>query len=143
MNIKEASAACNSAEIALSQASAEQIEEMRQEWLQVQFDRIWLYHVHAQIREVYDLVEKVRPVVETYGTPAQMVLSYTSISTRNFRRDRYVISEGTLTYAETALKASQKSGNASMIAQAQFTRSRARKRPSFMQRMNSPFVLPT
>lgn len=121
MNITEVLAACNSAETALRNASGEQVEEMWQEWLQVQFDRIWLYHVHAQFREVYNLLEKVRPVVETYGSPAQMVSFYTSNSRRNFRRDRYIISEESLTYAEAALRAGQKSGNASLIAQAQIS----------------------
>jgi hypothetical protein len=93
---------------------------MWQEWLQVQFDRIWLYHVHARFREISDLVEKVRPVVETYGTPAQMVAFYASISRRNLTRDRYLIIEETLIYAETALKASQKTGKDAMFAQAQF-----------------------
>jgi tetratricopeptide (TPR) repeat protein len=77
--------------------------------------------VHARLREVYDLVEKVRPIVETYGTAAQMVLFYTSIATMNFRRERYVISEESLASAEAALKACQQAGNASLIAQAQFT----------------------
>ncbi len=121
MNSEAAFAACNSAESALNNASGEQAKEMWQEWIQVQFDRIWLFHVQARIREYSDLVEKVQPVVETYGTPEQMATFYISVCTRNFRRDRYIISEETLTYAETALKASQQLGNAGMIAQAQFT----------------------
>jgi tetratricopeptide (TPR) repeat protein len=120
MNIEAAIAACDSAETALSHTPDEQVEETWQEWLQVQFDRIWLYHVHARFREISDLVEKVRPVVETYGTPAQMVAFYASISRRNLTRDRYLIIEETLIYAETALKASQKTGNDAMFAQAQF-----------------------
>lgn len=121
MNSEEAFAACDSAETALSNTPGEQAEEMWQEWIQVQFDRMWLYHVQARIREVYDLVEKVQPVVETYGTPLQMATYYVYIFTRNFRRDRYAISDETLAYAKAALKACQQSGNASMIAQAQFT----------------------
>ncbi len=121
LNSEEAFAACESAETALRNTPDDQAEEVWQEWIQVQFDRMWLYHVQARIQEVSDLVEKVQPAVETYGTPVQMATYYVYVFTRNFRCERYVISEETLASAEAALKACQQSGNASLIAQAQFT----------------------
>src|SRR5207248_3744544 len=109
--------AYNAAESALSKDMGESVAERWQEWIQIQLDSMWTYHMQARTRDMNDLIEKMQPVVESYGTPAQSATFFIAAAIRNFRRDRYVISEETLAYADAALAASQQSGNARTIAQ--------------------------
>ncbi len=66
------------------------------------------------------LAEKVRPVLDAYGTPVQRSRFFSDLVALALRRDRYVASEETLTNAHTSVAAAQESGNLSEIAWAQF-----------------------
>jgi DNA-binding SARP family transcriptional activator len=118
---EEAMQGYNAAESALSKHVDESVAERWQEWIQIQLDSMWTYHMQARTREMNVLIEKMQPVVESYGTAAQATSFFIAAAIRNFRRDRYVIPEETLAYADAALAASQKSGNARTIAQALFS----------------------
>jgi tetratricopeptide (TPR) repeat protein len=109
------------AETALEQGSAELAPEWRQEWVQIQLERMWLYYWMGRWRGISELADQVRPVVEQHGTPSQRVSFFLSLATMYFRRDRYVVSEETLAFCQTALAISQESENLSEIAWARFT----------------------
>ena len=81
---------------------------------------MWLYYWQAQLQQMAELAEKARPTVEQYGTPALRSRFFQSLLLMGQRRDRYVISEETMAYAQASLKAIRESGNQSAIALAQF-----------------------
>ena len=57
-----------------------------------------------------DLIDRARPVMERYATPTQRVKFFGSITGRNLRRDRYVVSDETLGWSQAALAASRELG---------------------------------
>jgi tetratricopeptide (TPR) repeat protein len=67
-----------------------------------------------------NLAEKVRPIIEKYGTPAQRATFLWSLVNTNLRRDRYVVSEETLALGQAALAINLASGTPSEIISAQF-----------------------
>jgi tetratricopeptide (TPR) repeat protein len=117
---KEALQAYDLAETALGQEPAESAPEWWQEWLQIQLERMNLLYFMNQWHKISELAEKVRFNVERYGTPAQRVNFFLSLTNMNYRRDRYVVSEETLALCRAALVISQEAGNPSIIAWARF-----------------------
>jgi len=94
--------------------------EWWQEWVQIQLERMNLYYWMNQWRKISELAEKVRLNVEQFGTSAQRINFFLSLSNMNMRRDRFVVSEETLVHCRTALLISQETGNPSYIAWAGF-----------------------
>jgi serine/threonine protein kinase len=90
------------------------------EWIQIQLSRIILYYNWAKLPELVEQIEKVRPVVEQYGTPTQRSTFFIGLARLAWRRDRYRIPEETLQYSQAALAASQESGDLNEIASAWF-----------------------
>jgi tetratricopeptide (TPR) repeat protein len=67
-----------------------------------------------------DLLEKVQPVIEQYGTTQQHDAFYASQILMIYRRDRYVASEELLTIARKHLSLAIKLGDQRKVAEAQF-----------------------
>jgi tetratricopeptide (TPR) repeat protein len=109
------------AETALEQGSVGSAPGWRQEWIQIQLERMWLYYWTGQWREISELADQARSVVERHGTPSQCISFFLSLATMYFRRDRYVVSDETLSFCQTALAISQESENLGEIAWARFT----------------------
>jgi tetratricopeptide (TPR) repeat protein/energy-coupling factor transporter ATP-binding protein EcfA2 len=89
-------------------------------WIEVQVDRIWVHYWQAQLSEMTELTEKVKPAVEQYGTPVQRAKFFSSLTLMAHRRDRYVISEETVAHSRAALSASEESGNLNLISLSHF-----------------------
>jgi DNA-binding SARP family transcriptional activator len=116
----EAQQACETAEAALGLAPSEQDLAWWQEWVQIQIEQMMLHYWQGHATEIGMLVEKTRPIVERYGTPAQRAGFFKGLMLMHFRRDRYVISPDTLSYAQTCLEAQRQTGDLSELAYAQF-----------------------
>jgi DNA-binding SARP family transcriptional activator len=108
------------AETVLEQRSAESTPDRRQEWVQIQLERMWLYYWMGRWRGISELADQARPVVEQHGTPSQCLSFFLSLATMYCRRDRYVVSEETLALCQTALAITQESENLGEIAWARF-----------------------
>jgi tetratricopeptide (TPR) repeat protein len=108
------------AEISLGQEPADLAREWWQEWLQIQLDRMLLHYFQAHLGELTELVEKTEPIVERYGTPAQRARFFWGRVQMALRRDRYVVSEETLSYAQAQVAASEESGSLDELANARF-----------------------
>jgi len=117
---EEAVQAYDLAETALGPASAESDAAWRQEWVHIQLERMWLYYWLGQWHAISGLADQVRLVVEQHGTPTQCISFFLSLATMHSRRDRYVVSEETLAFCQTAVAISQESGNLGEIAWARF-----------------------
>ncbi|UCE06727.1 MAG: DUF2791 family P-loop domain-containing protein [bacterium] len=90
------------------------------EWIEIHNDRLWLHYVQDQLNEMSKLAEKAQYAIEQYATPAQRSRFFLGLLFIAFRRDRYVISDETMSYAQTAFSASQESGDPSAVILAQF-----------------------
>jgi predicted ATPase len=117
---EEALFAYASAETILEQKQIGVDPDQWQEWLEVQFDRMWDYYWQNKLYEMTELAKKTQPFLERYGTPTQRAKFFHGLARMGFRRERYMLSEETLSYALSAVTASQKSENLSVINMSQF-----------------------
>ena len=104
---------------ALGSATAESPPERWQAWVQIQLERMWLYYWLGQWREMSELA-KIRSSVEQHGTPSQCISFFLCLASMNNRRDRYVVSEETLSFCRIALAIGQESEDVGEIAWARF-----------------------
>jgi class 3 adenylate cyclase/tetratricopeptide (TPR) repeat protein len=113
--------ACAQAEATLGDASSPvSAPEWWQTWLEIQLLRLTLHYLQGQLPEMIALTEEVQPVLERYGAPGQRVEVFGLVGITNVRRERYVISDETLGYAQAALRAALEAGNLRDIADTQF-----------------------
>ncbi len=117
---EEALQAYAMAETALGREPAQSTMVWWQEWVEIQFDRMWLYYMRDQVREITELAEKVRPIVEQHGTWLQRARFFQCLVAANHIRDRFAVSEETVALSRASLAALQESGDLSEIADAQF-----------------------
>ena len=117
---EDALQAYRTAEVTLGPDPAQATPEEWQEWIQIQTARKEIHYMLGHVAEMTEFVEKTRPIVEQYGTSAQRAEFFMSILDLCFRRDRYVISEETLSYARSALSTSQETGDELLIAWMQY-----------------------
>jgi tetratricopeptide (TPR) repeat protein len=108
------------AEMALGPAPDEPAAAWWQEWVQVLLERMWLTYWLGEWPEISQLAHQVRPTVEQRGTPSQCISFFLSLANMYARRDRYVVSQETLEFCQTALAISLESENLSEIAWARF-----------------------
>ena len=117
---EEALQAYSAAEVILGPDPAQSTPEWWREWIQIQTARKEIHYMLGHVDEMTEFVGKTRPIVEQYGTSAQRAEFFMSIMDLFFRRDRYVVSEETLSYARSALSISQETGDELLIAWMQF-----------------------
>ena len=108
--LEKALQAYDAAEAALSPASAEPAAAWQHEWLEIQLDRIWGCYRLGRASEITKLAEEIRPIVDQHGTATQRARFFRSLVLGAFLRDRYVVSDETLTHADASLAASRESG---------------------------------
>jgi serine/threonine protein kinase/tetratricopeptide (TPR) repeat protein len=90
-------------------------QDERDEWIQIQIDRLWAYYFTDRVPEMDALVNRLRPVVEVHATPLQRARFLRTQWMRNLRRDRYVTTEETLHIARAALAAGKESADADQL----------------------------
>jgi hypothetical protein len=81
-----------------------------QEWTQIQIDLMLLYYWANRAEEIKHLANRVRPVIEKYGTPVQRGGFYRGLVLANLRLERYRITEEILADTHSYLSL-QKEGN--------------------------------
>ncbi|MCG3118982.1 MAG: Serine/threonine-protein kinase PknD [bacterium] len=92
----------------------------RHEWIEARAERIWMHYWQAQLVEMNELAEKVRPVVEQHGNPAQRARFFNGLTLMGFRRSRYVISDEIIAHSRAALSASRESKNLNSLGMSCF-----------------------
>ena len=108
--------AYQAAERLLGEAPGESTREWWQQWIEIQRNRLQVHYWLAQTDEMTELIEQTQPVIEQHGTPAQRAAFFQSLYLVSIRRNRYLVSEETLGYAQMALAALQEGGTANEIA---------------------------
>jgi class 3 adenylate cyclase/tetratricopeptide (TPR) repeat protein len=110
----------------LGEPGAESTMDLRKEWLELQLDRLWALYWMNDVPGMDETIRRIRPEIETYGSPSQLSTFYGRLVTLAFRRDRYVISDKTLEYARLAKETAQEA---------------ARQTGELNNLMHSPFIL--
>lgn len=108
------------AETALGPELVESHLEWWQEWIQIQLERLRTYYWVDRWPEMAELAEKARSAVEQHGTPVQRANFLLSLVLMNLRRDRYIVSEETLSLARAALAINQEFETLSETREAPF-----------------------
>jgi tetratricopeptide (TPR) repeat protein len=91
-----------------------------QEWVQIRLERMWVYYWLGEWRLIAELEGKTRPAMEQHSTPTQRVNFLLSLTGINLRRNRYEVSEETISNVRAALVISQFSGNIGELAWVRF-----------------------
>jgi len=86
---EDAGRAYTAAETTLALAGDTPDERVAPGWVQIQLERITMYYWLGQVDAMLRLVERVRPVLETIGDPAQRARLYQISAIALQRRDRY------------------------------------------------------
>jgi serine/threonine protein kinase/tetratricopeptide (TPR) repeat protein len=95
-------------------------ERERAEWLEVHIGELWANYWLNNLEQMDVLSAKIAPTLEDRVSSLQRAGFFETQTARNLRRDRYVIREETLRYAELALEASVGSGDEGRIIATRF-----------------------
>jgi len=106
------------AERVLEQAEVKSSTEWLQEWIDLQIDQ--LLPLRGSLDEMTVIIEKAQSIVEHYGTAEQRGQFFQAVVARDSQRDRYVVSEETVSYCRSSLAALLQTGNTSLIGFAHF-----------------------
>jgi tetratricopeptide (TPR) repeat protein len=112
--------ACDRAEAALGARPDEPGLEWWREWIEIQLQRMEQYYWLGRWPVIAAAAEKTQPVVVCHGTALQRASFYGKLCRLHFRRDRYVVSDETLAYAQAGLAASLELADSVEIATNQF-----------------------
>jgi class 3 adenylate cyclase/tetratricopeptide (TPR) repeat protein len=89
-------------------------------WFEIQQGRMSAFYWLDDLTAYSDLIERVRPYVETRGTARQRADFFEDLLTFALRRDRYAVTPETVGYARSNLSASEQTGDATATAWARF-----------------------
>jgi DNA-binding SARP family transcriptional activator len=101
------------AERILMQSADSLNAEWRREWIELHFSQIWPLRGSAD--DMTETIEKVRPVIEQYGTQEQRKTFSFAITMRDYMRRRYVVSEQMVEARRKELVAMQQTGDKNQI----------------------------
>lgn len=81
------------------------------EWLDLQLDRLWALYWMNDVHGMNDTIQRIQPMIEATGSSGQRSIFYGRLVTLAFRRDRYVVSDETLQYAQLAKQFAEQSAH--------------------------------
>jgi tetratricopeptide (TPR) repeat protein len=112
--------AYNEAESALGREPPEVPAAWWSEWLIIQLSRIDALYFQGQWREMMESAERIRPVLERYGTPRHRLWLFSALVGANNTRDRFRVSKETIDYCRANVEAAQQSGSIAQLASRRF-----------------------
>jgi DNA-binding SARP family transcriptional activator len=99
------------AENALGEQPTTSVKDWWQEWIELQDKKLDLYGTLAQMGKLVELLEKMRPIVERYGTPMQRAEFFFSSALTASRLNRFQVTEHILSDALAGLAAYEALGD--------------------------------
>jgi eukaryotic-like serine/threonine-protein kinase len=93
---------CDQADQALGPAPETPDPRWLSSWFDVQHERMGVLYWLNETERYGQLIERVRPFVESHGSAEQRMSFFLSVLGRSFRRDRYLIDDETLEFARAA-----------------------------------------
>jgi class 3 adenylate cyclase/tetratricopeptide (TPR) repeat protein len=103
----EALAQCDLAEQALGPAPARPEPQWLSPWFEIQEERMGILYWLNDTEGYGQLIERVRPFVESHGSAEQRMSFFLSVMGWSLRRDRYAASDQTLEFARAAYAIAQ------------------------------------
>lgn len=100
--------------------SDETLDSWWRQWVNLQVERVWVHYWLADVQAMTMRVDRVRSLIETHGGASQRARFFQALTHSNIRRERYAISEQTVSLARTAMAAARETGDAAMIAYSEF-----------------------
>ncbi len=94
--------------------------EWRQEYIQNQLDRFWMYYIQNQPEKLEKIVQELQPWLEANGSARQKARFYMGLTQLNLRRHRYVVTAEQLAIAYKALAAAQTTDDPILTAELHF-----------------------
>ena len=102
-------------EILGDEARAEQVDWWR-EWLAIKLGQMWLHYWTADSDKMERLIADVEPFMEQRGDAFQRRRYCVSVAMLGYRKERYLLSDNTITAVDKALAVSEEAG--SLVEQA-------------------------
>lgn len=90
------------------------------EWLDIQIDRTWAYYWTGKLPEMDATIARVGDAADRYGSPAQRAHHYLSFALLGARKERYRLSDDTVSYSRLARAAALESGDFAQITMGRF-----------------------
>jgi len=112
--------AYDAADAALGEEPAEPAAAWWREWLAIQLSRMDAHYFQVDWRKSMEVAERIRPVVERYGTPRERSWFFNALVSANNTRDRFHVSEETVAHCRANVEAAQQSGSIARLAGARF-----------------------
>src|SRR5262249_48173752 len=106
----------------LIETSPDQKVELEPEWIQLMLGRAWIYYWSNRVDEMNAVIDRVRPVIEARGSALDRYRFYLALVTRDYRRDRYRVSELTLELGRECVAAAREANSIGEIAFGRFVR---------------------
>ena len=99
---------------------AEASPEWWVEWIQIQLEKDLVFYWQGQMEASAELHERMRPIIETHGTPGQRATFFQNLATHAFRENRHVATSQMVAYMTAALDALTKAADQTRIPSATF-----------------------
>lgn len=103
---------------ALGNPPDENNREWWREWLDIQFERVWVFYNLADIEGMKATLEPLLPVIERLNIPEKLIAYDLNLAALLFRRERYRLDESTLQLSRGALKRCQELKNSEYLIRA-------------------------
>jgi tetratricopeptide (TPR) repeat protein len=103
-------------------AAPDHARELEPEWIQLMLGRAWIHYWSSKVDDMNAAIDRVRPIIEARGSALDRYRFYLALVTRDYRRDRYRVSEQTLESARECVAAAREANAASEIAFGRFVR---------------------
>jgi len=117
---QEALQSYHRAESILQDETLRNEDSWRKVWLEIQINRLWSYYWVGNWREMAELIQRVKPVVDQYGSLQNRIDILTTWCAMQYRRDRYAITNDLIVNLQQALALSMETGDRFTIALSQF-----------------------
>ena len=88
-------------------------------WVGIQTDRAWVYYFQGDVPALSELLERLRPLLETYGDVAQRAWLYAHLSTLAMLRDHHQVTDETLSYVCQHAELLQSTGRPELLCAAE------------------------
>jgi tetratricopeptide (TPR) repeat protein len=116
----EAVVAYQEAEACIGQAPQENAEAWWWEWIELQLDQSLIYFYLSKQEEVIQIVERLGPVIDQYGTTPQRGRYYRRLVVIKFRQGRFVVDDEIVRLSRKALAIIKESDDLVETASAYF-----------------------
>ncbi|MBS1811693.1 MAG: hypothetical protein JST84_26265 [Acidobacteria bacterium] len=110
----------DNAEQLLGTLSDESDQALWDEWIEIQVERTWRYYWEAATDEMEQICDRVLPLVERRGTPAQQARALGVYTLYFFRRERLVVSDATIALQRKVLHYAQEAKSPPLECDAYF-----------------------